>query len=53
MAARINPSTHRVGVSAVIFNDLGQVLVSRRVDNGWFQPARWRRPNHMSRSPKG
>lgn len=36
MAPRIHPPTHRVGVSAVIFNDAGQVLVSRRVDNGWF-----------------
>ncbi len=36
MAPRIHPPTHRVGVSAVIINDAGQVLVSRRVDNGWF-----------------
>jgi ADP-ribose pyrophosphatase YjhB (NUDIX family) len=36
MAPPIHPPTHRVAVSAVIVNDAGQVLVSRRVDNGWF-----------------
>ena len=36
MAPPIHPPTHRVSVSAVIRNDAGQVLVSRRVDNGWY-----------------
>jgi 8-oxo-dGTP diphosphatase len=36
MTPPIHPPTHRVAVSAVIINDAGQVLVSRRVDNGWF-----------------
>lgn len=36
MTAKINPPTHRVGAFAVIFDDAGKVLISRRVDNGWF-----------------
>src|SRR6476469_5856353 len=36
MAAKINPPTHRVGAFAIIFDDAGRVLISRRVDNGWF-----------------
>ena len=35
MAASHKP-THRVGAFAVIFDDEGRVLVSRRVDSGWF-----------------
>jgi 8-oxo-dGTP diphosphatase len=28
--------THRVGAFAIIFDDAGKVLVSRRSDSGWF-----------------
>ena len=28
--------THRIGAFAIIFDDAGKVLVSRRVDSGWF-----------------
>lgn len=36
MAAKTHQPTHRVGAFAVIFDDDGRVLVSRRVDSGWF-----------------
>ncbi len=36
MAAKRHEPTHRVGAFAVIFDDDGRVLVSRRVDSGWF-----------------
>lgn len=31
-----HPPTHRVGAFAIIRNDDGQVLISRRSDSGWF-----------------
>ncbi len=36
MAQQRHQPTHRVGAFAVIFDDEGRVLVSRRVDSGWF-----------------
>jgi ADP-ribose pyrophosphatase YjhB (NUDIX family) len=36
MAPSLHKPTHRVGAFAVIFDDEGKVLVSRRVDSGWF-----------------
>ena len=36
MAETMHKPTHRVGVFALIFDDAGKVLVSRRVDSGWF-----------------
>jgi 8-oxo-dGTP diphosphatase len=36
MAQPSHKPTHRVGAFAVIFDDAGRVLVSRRVDSGWF-----------------
>lgn len=36
MAEKSHKPTHRVGAFAVIFDDEGKVLVSRRVDSGWF-----------------
>jgi 8-oxo-dGTP diphosphatase len=32
----LHPPTHRVAVSAIIRDDAGQILVSRRADGGWF-----------------
>ena len=34
--AKHHPPTHRVGAFAVIRDDHGRVLVSRRVDSGWY-----------------
>lgn len=31
-----HPPSHRIGAFAIIFDSQGQVLVSRRVDSGWF-----------------
>jgi 8-oxo-dGTP diphosphatase len=36
MAGRTHEPTHRVGAFAVIFDDAGRLLVSRRTDSGWF-----------------
>ena len=36
MAQPSHKPTHRVGAFAIIFDDAGKVLVSRRVDSGWF-----------------
>lgn len=36
MADKIHDPTHRVGAFAIIRDDQGRVLISRRVDNGWF-----------------
>ncbi len=36
MAGPTHEPTHRIGAFAVIFDDDGKVLVSRRVDSGWF-----------------
>ncbi|MDQ5852688.1 MAG: NUDIX domain-containing protein [Chloroflexota bacterium] len=36
MAERLHKPTHRVGAFAIIFDAAGKVLVSRRVDSGWF-----------------
>ena len=36
MAGPSHKPTHRVGAFAVIFDDGAKVLVSRRVDSGWF-----------------
>ena len=36
MAVRSHRATHRVGAFAIIFDEAGKVLVSRRVDSGWF-----------------
>ena len=36
MAKKMHKPTHRVGAFAIIFDDEGRVLVSRRVDSGWF-----------------
>lgn len=36
MADKIHDPTHRVGAFAIIRDDHGRVLISRRVDSGWF-----------------
>ena len=36
MAHPSHEPTHRVGAFAIIFDEAGKVLVSRRVDSGWF-----------------
>ena len=36
MAEKSHAPTHRVGAFAVIFDEEGKVLVSCRVDSGWF-----------------
>ena len=36
MAEKRHKPTHRVGAFALIFDKAGKVLVSRRVDSGWF-----------------
>jgi 8-oxo-dGTP diphosphatase len=36
MADTIHKPTHRVGAFAIIRDDQGRVLISRRVDSGWF-----------------
>ena len=36
MAERSHKPTHRVGAFAIIFDGAGRVLISRRVDSGWF-----------------
>lgn len=36
MADKIHDPTHRVGAFAIIRDDQGRVLISRRVDSGWF-----------------
>jgi 8-oxo-dGTP diphosphatase len=36
MAEKLHEPTHRVGAFAVITDDEGRLLVSRRVDSGWF-----------------
>lgn len=36
MAGKSHKPTHRVGVFALIFDKAGRVLISRRVDSGWF-----------------
>lgn len=36
MTENIHPPTHRVGAFAIIRNDEGAVLISRRVDSGWY-----------------
>jgi len=36
MADKIHPPTHRVGAFAIIRDENARVLVSRRVDSGWY-----------------
>jgi ADP-ribose pyrophosphatase YjhB (NUDIX family) len=36
MAPKINPPTHRVGAFAIVMDDEGRVLISRRIDSGWY-----------------
>lgn len=36
MADTIHKPTHRVGAFAIIRDDQGRVLISRRTDSGWF-----------------
>lgn len=36
MAEKLHDPTHRVGAFAVIRDDQGRVLISRRVDSGWY-----------------
>ena len=36
MAEKSHEPTHRVGAFAIIFDDEQKVLVSRRIDSGWF-----------------
>ncbi|MBV9791177.1 MAG: NUDIX domain-containing protein [Chloroflexi bacterium] len=36
MADKIHKPTHRVGAFAIIRDDQGRVLISRRTDSGWF-----------------
>lgn len=36
MPEAIHDPTHRVGAFAVILDDQGRVLISRRVDSGWY-----------------
>jgi 8-oxo-dGTP diphosphatase len=36
MPDKIHDPTHRVGAFAIIRDDQGRVLISRRVDSGWF-----------------
>jgi 8-oxo-dGTP pyrophosphatase MutT (NUDIX family) len=36
MAPKMHPPTHRVGAFAIVTDDRGRVLISRRIDSGWY-----------------